>query len=89
MNFSDLLNKYLKEFYEEVLVSDGYSEIGNMYCVSLYPCDPKFIDFNKMKDPKYSAFSDHTLLYSRTWCYKIKECKNIKYVEKHFKINNE
>jgi len=75
----------------EYLISDGYYEAdyANMYCVSLYPCDPKFIDFNKMKNEKYIGFSDHTLRYDEEWCEEIKACKNIQYVEKHFKLSDD
>ena len=70
------------------LVSDGYYEGGNMYCVSLYPCDKKFIDFDKMANGKYIGFSDHTLEYNKEWCDKIKACSNIQYVEKHFTLTS-
>ncbi len=73
------------------LISNGYFNYKqcNMYCVSLYPCDPKFIDFNEMSNKKYIAFSDHTLEYDIEWCKKIKACKNIQYVEKHFKLSDD
>jgi sialic acid synthase SpsE len=72
------------------LISNGYYETldTNMYCVSLYPCDSKFIDFDKMLNNKYIGFSDHTLEYNKEWCDKIKACKNIQYIEKHFKLND-
>jgi sialic acid synthase SpsE len=72
----------------KLLMSDGYYNFGNMYCVSLYPCDTKFIDFDKMADKKYIAFSDHTLRHDKEWCDKIKACTNIQYVEKHFKLDD-
>jgi sialic acid synthase SpsE len=80
------------QYYKDLkyLISDGYydNEIINMYCVSLYPCDPKFIDFDKMSNEKYIGFSDHTTRYDKEWCNKIKACKNIEYVEKHFKLKD-
>jgi sialic acid synthase SpsE len=78
---------------KKVFISNGYSEIlqesellFKFYCVSLYPCDKKFIDFDKMSNKKYIGFSDHTLEYNKEWSDKIKACKNIQYVEKHFKL---
>ena len=79
------------ELFAKILKSDGYYSISdaNMYCVSLYPCDDKFIDFDKMKNKKYIGFSDHTLRYDKEWCDRIKACKNIKYYEKHFKLKED
>lgn len=86
---SDRINEtLLRTSFEYYLMSDGYSsnEHINMYCVSLYPCSPKFIDFNKMSNKKYLGFSDHTLRYDKEWCDKIKACKNIQYYEKHITL---
>ena len=82
---------YTNSIFCKYLISDGYDSNGyeNMYCVSLYPCDKKFIDFNRMAYDKYIGFSDHTLEYNKEWCDKIKTCKNIQYVEKHFKLRDD
>lgn len=83
---SDLLI-HLQHF-NKWLISDGYydNEYTNMYCVSLYPCSEKLIDFNKMSNKKYIGFSDHTLRYDKEWCNKIKACNNIQCYEKHITL---
>jgi sialic acid synthase SpsE len=73
--------------FEQVLVSDGYDDNNhvNMYCISVYPCDPKLIDFDKMSDKRYIGFSDHTLRYDKEWVRQIPG--NILYYEKHIKLS--
>jgi len=75
---------YGNEFdsFEDVLISNGYTEneYTNMYCVSLYPCEEKYIDFEVAQ--KYRGFSDHTKRNDVAWCEQIKSC-NFEYYEKH------
>lgn len=83
---SQLLNELSEDIF---LLSDGYydSNYYNMYCISLYSCDPKFIDFKKMAEKKYIGFSDHTLRYDKEWIKQIPD--NIQYYEKHFKLKDD
>jgi len=86
-------NDMQKLFYlfDMILCSNGLyqNDYTNMYCISKYPCDPKLIDFEIIKQDKYIGFSDHTLRFDKEWVDKIKACKNIQYVEKHFKLKED
>jgi len=68
---------YNVDYYKRV-----YSNSIKMYCVSLYPCEPRFIGWN-IKG--YQGFSDHTQLYDLEWANKIK-AKGFKYYEKHLTL---
>lgn len=78
--------QYINSKVDKILISDGYYNDPdcNMYCVSLYPCDPKFIDFEKMANEKYIGFSDHTKRFDKEWIKQIPY--NIQYYEKHITL---
>lgn len=87
---SDHAKDYWLPVYLEknLIISNGYHNILTgintiMYCVSLYPCDPKYVDFEEME--KYNGFSDHTLRFDIEWCKKIKET-GVEYYEKHISL---
>lgn len=82
-----IFNRYFKKF-NEVLISNSVidNEFTNMYCIDLNPCDKKYISFTDMN--RYIGFIDNTIEYDKEWCNKIKSRVNIKYVEKHFKLDN-
>jgi len=80
-------------FNKPVLVSDGMYSIDydldnvyKMYCISKYPAETKDYKYCDLSD--YSGLSDHTLetgIEIPLMCYS----KNIQYIEKHFKIDED